>query len=101
MTDPNDVGLSPNENLLVGQWVTQDNRVVEDAVCMRIRWLIADKLKRVANENSGWSVLFLDPLDGRLWELSYSHSEWHGDGPPKLEFVSADLAKTRYGHIAN
>jgi immunity protein 27 of polymorphic toxin system len=44
-----------------------------------------------------WSKLYLDPVDGGYWELTYPQSEMHGGGPPQLVHISADAAKIKYG----
>jgi Immunity protein 27 len=65
----------------------------------RIQQLIRDELVKIARDLSGWRVLYRDPKDARLWELSYPHSEMHGGGPAKLTWISPQLAKTVFGPI--
>ena len=70
--------LQPDETDLVGQWVNTGGRIQGDSDCLRIEWLISERLNRVVADGSGWDVLYRDPRDGRLWELTYPNSEMHG-----------------------
>jgi hypothetical protein len=65
----------------------------------RIQQLIRDELVKIAKDSSGWRVLYRDPKDSRLWELSYPQSELHGGGPSKLTCISSQLAETVFGPI--
>ena len=47
-----------------------------------------------------WSVLFRDPGDGRLWELTYPESGSQGGGPPRLTCIDADVARKKFGSVA-
>jgi hypothetical protein len=67
----------------------------------RILQLIRDELVKIATDISGWRVLYRDPKDSRLWELSYPQSEMHGGGPPKLTCISSQVAETVFGPIRN
>src|ERR1044071_10300922 len=83
--------LVTEETDLRGNWVVQDDRsVVGDATEERIEWLTTQKLERIANDSSGWEILYRDPLDGRLWELTYLRGEMHGGGPRRLRIISRD-----------
>jgi hypothetical protein len=88
--------LEPNEHTLVGRWVDDGNTIVPDEVCKRIDSLVHDYLVKIGSDTSGWSVLFRDPRDNRLWELTYPSSDSHGGGPPLLRSVDSDTAKQRY-----
>ena len=63
---------------------------------VRIEELVGAHLVLLATDASGWSMLFRDPEDGRLWEHSYPHSERHGGGPPRLSVISLEEARGRY-----
>jgi hypothetical protein len=91
--------LQPNETELVGQWIAEGRTVRGDEVCHRIRWLVAERLKKIAisKEYGAWETLFQDPSDGRYWEQTYPQSEMHGGGPPKLLMLKPEQAKTKYG----
>ena len=89
--------LQPTETDLVGQWLDTGSRIEADAVTARIQWLIAERLERVAEAEGGWAILYRDPGDGRLWELTYPQSEMHGGGPPRLTVISAREAAAKYG----
>jgi hypothetical protein len=45
---------------------------------------------------SAWETLYRDPNDGRYWERTYPHSDWHGGGPPCLTKITFDAAKEKY-----
>jgi hypothetical protein len=87
---------TPEETDLVGWWVTEDGITKRDAVETRIYALVEQYLEHVADSSNGWGSLYRDPLDGRLWELSYPHSEMHGGGPARLTVIDAGQAKQRY-----
>jgi hypothetical protein len=38
----------------------------------------------------------LDENDGRYWERTYPHGDWHGGGPPCLTNITFDAAKEKY-----
>lgn len=87
--------LFPDETELIGQWSGQS--IVADEVCQRIDKLIKTYLVLVANSFDGWSSLFQDPDDFRLWELIYPQSDLHGGGPPILKCIGAGDAQIKYG----
>jgi len=88
--------LVPHEALLVGQWISKNGKTIEDEISERITWLIRNSLKRMATDATGWDTLYKDPRDGRLWELTYPHSEMHGGGPPLLRALSLEDARAKY-----
>jgi hypothetical protein len=90
--------IQPNEFQLTGKWLSRDGRVVADETCARINELIHSHLKQLGRDASGWNVLYRDPEDGRFWELTYPQSDLHGGGPPQLQCLALDEAKTRYGN---
>jgi hypothetical protein len=89
--------LQPDEHEVVGRWVVDGGSVRGDAHCDRIHYLVEHVLTPLGGSPDGWDHLFLDPADGRFWERSYPHSDWHGGGPPALTVISAEIAKTKYG----
>jgi len=91
--------LLPTEICLTGKWVLNDGRVVADEVCARIEDLTRSRLRELGRDASGWDALFVDPEDGRLWELVYPESGQHGGGAPELRHLSAAQAKEKYGGI--
>jgi hypothetical protein len=103
------MNLKPDETDLVGKWVSDGDRVVSDPVETRITRLIEGQLEKIAigPESGGWEMLYRDPLDGRYWELTYPHSEWHGGGPRRLTIIDAQAATAKYrlaselGHSQN
>jgi hypothetical protein len=89
--------LQPGETDLIGNWVAQGSIVVGDDTTLRIKWLIAKRLDRLAADSGGWDTLFRDARDGRLWELTYPESEIHGGGPPRLRVMQPEVAQSKYG----
>lgn len=88
--------IEPHTTELIGGWEAQVGTLIPDQVAMRIQALIAGPLQRLADSEDGWSILYKDPSDQRLWELSYPHSEMHGGGAPSLRAISVAEAKSRY-----
>lgn len=84
------------ETQITGKWLSRDGRVVVDETCERINELVRSHLKKLGHDASGWEVLYRDPDDGRLWELTYPQSELHGGGPPQLRCLTLDEARKKY-----
>jgi hypothetical protein len=91
--------IAPSEELLIGEWVEKDGRIVPDDACMRIVHLVSSHLQKLGTDSSGWNVLYRDPDDGRLWELTYPQSQLHGGGPPQLRRLAVQDARNSYGGI--
>ena len=91
--------LQPNEQFLIGKWLTDDRQAREDATCGRIRWLTSCHLRKItiSKKWGAWETLFQDPDDGRYWEQTYPQSGMHGGGPPALYCLSREEAKAKYG----
>lgn len=47
--------------------------------------LLRTDLLKMADTDGGWRSLYRNRVTGRLWELSYPHSEMHGGGPRSLK----------------
>jgi hypothetical protein len=90
------IGLGSNETQLVGQWIAVGQQVEGDGACNRIEALIRGHLRKVSTKENGWTHLYIDPNDGRFWELTYPHGDWHGGGPPTLTCVTQDEAQRLY-----
>lgn len=88
--------LSSKEKKLIGKWIYEDGSVCKDEVSEQIEWLINNQLKRIGTDKSGWDVLYVDPVDNRLWELIYPESEMQGGGPPSLICLSKEEAMKKY-----
>lgn len=91
--------LLPTETCLTGKWLLKDGRVVADDVCARIEDLTRSHLRALGHDASGWDAVFVDPYDGRLWELVYPDSGLHGGGAPELRVLAAAQAKEKYAGI--
>ena len=93
--------LAASETHLLGAWLEKRDRIVADPTCKRIEWLIANHLVQLGAGTSGWDELYRDPDDGRLWELTWPHSEMHGGGPPRLTCIPVDAARAKYGAVVD
>jgi hypothetical protein len=63
---------------------------------MRIVRLTTSYLQQIAVTDGGWSVLYRDPEDGRLWEHTYPESSLQGGGPALMHVISDQEAQDRY-----
>jgi hypothetical protein len=90
------MGILPDETKLIGKWILDGKDVVEDGTCTRVRELINQHLKKIATFEDGWEMLYLDPEDGRYWELVYLNGEWQGGGPLSLFNLSEAEARKKY-----
>jgi hypothetical protein len=88
--------LKNNETSLVGSWITNQDKIIQDKVCKRIDWLVTNCLKKLAVDKSGWETLYQDLNDKRYWVLSYPNSDWHGGGPPALKTISQVDAQAKF-----
>ena len=88
--------LEPHETLLTGQSRDGTGRAADD-VDERIFWLVTKRLLPRGRSPDGWTALFLDPRDGRFWELTFPHGSLFGGGPRQLTWVSRTDAEERYG----
>lgn len=91
--------ILPNEIRLTGRWVLRNGRLVADEVCARIEDLKRGHLRELGHDKTGWDTLFVDPDDGRLWELIYPESGLHGGGAPELQHLTKEEAKNKYKAI--
>ena len=91
--------IEPTETQITGTWLSHDRRTIADEACERIGELVGSHLRQLGRDASGWGVLYRDPDDGRLWELTYPQSEMHGGGPPQLRCLTLDEARGKYGDI--
>jgi len=98
---PLTLALGPHEQRLVGAWQAGPRGLNADATCARIEQLMRSHLVRLASDDSGWNVLYKDPTDGRLWELTYASSESHGGGPPTLTVIASTEAKRKYASVSD
>ncbi len=87
-----------SESLLVGDWVCKQGEMHGDDVCQRIQYLLENHFIKMASskEFGAWEILYLDPTDGRFWELTYPDGSMHGGGAPQIEVISESLARGKY-----
>lgn len=93
----NAVSIDASECEIRGSWNLVDGRVEADINVTRIESLIRDELREVGRDASGWDILYVDPRDGRYWELLYLESHRHGGGPSTLRCLSREDARQKYG----
>ena len=89
--------IDSGESSIVGRWLETGSGVVGDETCRRIQLLVSSHLVELARSPDGWSTLYRDPCDRRLWEHTYTQSDLHGGGPPALECITQVQAKATYG----
>jgi len=88
--------LEKTENQLIGNWLAEGSKVIEDNISKRINWLIKNHLIKIATDKSEWLILYQDPEDGRYWELSYPQGHLQDGGPPSLINISKERAEMRF-----
>jgi len=81
---------------LVGEWQVVGASIEANDSCRRIAEELP-RLMKLASAEAGWSTLYRDPADSRLWELTYPQGELHGGGPPTLRVMQSEVAKEKYG----
>jgi hypothetical protein len=88
--------IPPNDTLISAGPRSSETQNGPSAASNRIHDLTSTYLIKLGTDESGWDVLYQDPADGRLWELTYPQSGMHGGGPPQLEVLPLALAKQKY-----
>ncbi len=88
--------IQSSEIEINGAWIEQNGKMVADPNSVRIADLIANKLLKLAVADGGFSTLYVNQSDSRLWELSYPQSDGHGGGPPRLSQISSEDASLKY-----
>jgi len=88
--------LRPHETEIIGAWITKDGHVIADENESRIAWLIENAFVKLAIADGGWSTLYRDKEDHRLWEVTYPQSEMHGGGPRSIRMLTAAAATQKY-----
>lgn len=88
--------LTPDDRLLLGDWFMKDGKMFADEACQRIEWLLKNGLEHRATTDCGWTKLYEDPRDGRLWVHTYRMSYMHGGGPPSLELITEADAREKF-----
>ena len=88
--------IKPNEVEIIGRWILDNGKVVENDAAKRIHALIKNYLVKVGNTGDGWTELYLDKSDARYWELCYPEGHLQGGGPPCLKNITSDDAILKY-----
>jgi len=93
--------IRQDETEIMGNWIEVEGRVIDDKRCERIELLTNEYIEKIgfSSESGGWNTSFRDPLDKRLWERTYSYSNWHSGGSPTLISISQDEAKAKYPEL--
>jgi hypothetical protein len=92
--------LQSHESELIGRWELKQGQQTDDATTRRIKWLLENLFVEQGSDPTGWDLLYRDPNDGRLWELTCPQSESHGGGPPRPALLDRERVREQYGHIA-
>jgi hypothetical protein len=92
--------LGPDDTELVGGWDRSEEPPRLDAVDRRIFRLVTRRLEPRGVASGGWEQLYVDPRDGRYWELTFPEGSLHGGGPRRLTCVTESAARERYGAAA-
>lgn len=90
--------IHPTETSIRGTWRNVEGRVAASDECARIESLVRDHLRERVSSQDGWSTLYVDPTDGRLWEHTYPESHCHGGGPPAITTLAPTEAHVRFGY---
>jgi hypothetical protein len=93
----NEMPIGPDEVEIIGSWVMVNGRLTEDDAARRITSLVETELKHIATTQDGWEKLYLDPQDGRFWELTYPRGEMQGGGPQALLLARPQKVQEKYG----
>ena len=88
--------IAKDEREIRCKWHVVGGRVQGDEGCQRIDELTSGYLRKLEADPSGWEMLFVDPEDGRYWELTYPESALHGGGPPLLRNLTREEARSKY-----
>lgn len=82
--------IKPDETIIDSFWKNYSSKEESTKVRNRIDWLLKNYLHKIAIGDSGWSALYLDTHDNRLWELTFVNSYW--DYYPLLKIIDKDTA---------
>ena len=88
--------LGAEETRLDGASLDAPAATTGDAVDRRIFWLVRHSLRKCAIANGGWDQLYVDPRDGRYWELTFPQGSLHGGGPRRLMHLAREEAERKY-----
>ncbi len=90
------MAVQSTESQLAGTWQRVGDGLQLDDVSRRIERLTREALEPMSLSGDGWSALYRDPIDGRLWERTYPARDARGEGPPHLQTISQEKATAKY-----
>jgi hypothetical protein len=73
-----DFAILESESKIVGDWVFENGQMKNSSAAIQIETLVKERLQKVTTDPSGRDILYLDPVDGRYWELTYRIVECMG-----------------------
>ena len=88
--------IEPSETKIIGGYTLTAGEYIPDEAYRRIDYLCKNYLIFIKTDWSGWEWLYKDPSDGRFWEMIRPQGAYHGGGPPQLQWLPEDEAKTKY-----
>ncbi len=89
--------MKPIEKIeLAGKWLFENGKVIGDDTEQRIWDLVENRFARLADRDGGWVILYQDPVDRSLWELSFPQGELQGGGPARLLKLTEEQAQALY-----
>ena len=85
--------MPPDPPDLTDQWIMRSGQISNEGDAAAIDELLSSELDHIAASDGGWRRLYRHRATGRLWELSYPHSEMHGGGPRRLRELPSNSVK--------
>jgi hypothetical protein len=102
MSEDQDSSMKPiQETELNGKWLFENGNVVGDETERRIWDFVRNRFARLADRDHGWVILYRDPVDRSLWELSLPQSGLQGGGPARLMRLTEDQAQDIYPGVVD
>ena len=56
-----------------------------------------ESLTRLGDTDNGWAILYWNPVDDALWEVTFPHGEEHGGDERVVRPISVADARSKYG----
>lgn len=90
------MNIDPSETVISGISQVDGKWISDPQVSWRIGLLTSGILSLVSTRNGGWTRLYRDNNDGRLWEETRPFGEMQGGGPPVLTMLPPEEARALY-----